>query len=288
MADINVACNSGNGVRLNTKDTICKNNIVVKPRAVSGLTLAANDNTADVTVGSTASSGKFNVTAPITAKMTAATPGWFSSGTATDSSVVVGKIAASSVGAVMASTTASAAAILRPSTQVTISKGYCATDRIVRAAAADTSHLFYVMNNAKYNITAPSSSADWWILKTNDAAARRRAEEMAEFLADTDDSSAAQYISLTNAYVTDSGGENMSYIGYWGYGESGGEIFFSSSTDPDGEQLTETILSWTSEMGEEVSFSWGDVSYISGVCFGASNLSAEEYQLIAALYGSAY
>lgn len=62
-------------------------------RAASNFSLSATDNTGVVTVGSLAS-GYYPLTNSITASLSAGTPGWFSSGSANDSSVQVGKIAA--------------------------------------------------------------------------------------------------------------------------------------------------------------------------------------------------
>lgn len=62
-------------------------------RAASSFSLNATDNTGVVTVGSLAS-GYYPLTNSITASLSAGTPGWFSSGSANDSSVQVGKIAA--------------------------------------------------------------------------------------------------------------------------------------------------------------------------------------------------
>lgn len=62
-------------------------------RAAGNFSLSATDNTGVVTVGSLAS-GYYPLTNSITASLSAGTPGWFSSGSANDSSVQVGKMAA--------------------------------------------------------------------------------------------------------------------------------------------------------------------------------------------------
>lgn len=62
-------------------------------RAASNFSLVATDNTGTVSVG-TLASGYYPLTNSITASLNAGTPGWFSSGSANDSSVQVGKMAA--------------------------------------------------------------------------------------------------------------------------------------------------------------------------------------------------
>lgn len=79
-------------------------------RAASNFSLSATDNTGVVAVG-TLASGYYPLTNSITASLNAGTPGWFSSGSANDAAVQVGKIAAATPSAEVSGLSSPAVAV---------------------------------------------------------------------------------------------------------------------------------------------------------------------------------
>lgn len=141
--------------------------IEVKADAASSLSLALTDLTSTLTMG-TASSGVYSPTVSLTGTMTAGTAGWFTSGTATDSSVAIGKINQSIMknGTTIISNNTT---IIPTSSQqtITITEGYntartiiidstsSATPAVVTSGSASITSLTYAYDSSssKFNIT---------------------------------------------------------------------------------------------------------------------------------------
>ena len=103
-------------------------------RSASSYSLAITDKgSTDITVG-TLSSGYYPLSASLTGTLTASTAGWFSSGSATDSSVTVGRIIASSItnNTTLPSGSSSSGTINRGS-YIKIGTGYNASDKYYKA-----------------------------------------------------------------------------------------------------------------------------------------------------------
>ena len=108
--------------------------------ALESVNLSITDKSStNISVGSKSGS-YYPLSASLTGTVTTSKSGWFSklaSFSAEDSSVIVGRIAASTTGSATANTSASAALVLDPGKQTTISAGYYPSDRIIRASIAD-------------------------------------------------------------------------------------------------------------------------------------------------------
>lgn len=103
----------------------------------SGFSLSITDKSStNIGIGAV-SGGYYPLTASLTGTFSASTAGWFTSSSATDSSVIVGRIAQSTVGSAVANTTDTAVLVLDPGKQTTISAGYYSSPRIIRASIAD-------------------------------------------------------------------------------------------------------------------------------------------------------
>ena len=118
---------------LKTQNKFVDQDIVLKisPRAVGTLTFEATDNTAtDVTVNTTAVSGRYELTAAISGTVTPSQAGWMSGATAvSDNGVMVGRIPQSNF------TGATITPNVSSTTAVTIPAGYYHTSRTVTVNA---------------------------------------------------------------------------------------------------------------------------------------------------------
>lgn len=128
-------------------------------RSASTYTLSiTNKSTTNIGVGSV-SGGYYPLTASLTGTFSASTTGWFSSGSATDSSVTVGRIAQSSIGSAVANTTDTATVVLDPGKQVTVPAGYYPSARIIRASIADASGEAINAGTATFNADDKATTA---------------------------------------------------------------------------------------------------------------------------------